>query len=82
MPGVRYASPMNIQPVVTPAGHLTVQPRADDDLPRAGATLATVGYRGAWLSGAGVVLFYLLWACVQAARQESSDSSRNVHGEG
>ncbi|MCB1688821.1 MAG: MFS transporter [Halioglobus sp.] len=45
----------------------------------AGGTLAAVGYRGAWLSSAGVVSFYLLWACVQTARQKSSGTGQHVH---
>ncbi|CAA0116258.1 Tetracycline resistance protein, class C [Halioglobus japonicus] len=46
-----------------------------------GVTLATAGYRGAWLSSAGVVSIYLAWACVQYARQKPGGIDYDVHGD-
>ena len=45
----------------------------------AGTNLALLGYRGAWLGSAGIVSIYLLWACVQSARQEPRGTGHDVH---
>jgi DHA1 family tetracycline resistance protein-like MFS transporter len=44
----------------------------------AGTNLALVGYRGAWLGSAGIVSIYLLWACVQYARQDAGGSDETM----
>lgn len=46
----------------------------------AGTNLALLGYRGAWLSSAGLVTIYLCWACVQSVRQETAGTRNDVHG--
>ena len=45
----------------------------------AGANLALVGYRGAWLGSAGIVAIYLLWACIQCSQQDGQRSGSDVH---
>jgi MFS family permease len=45
----------------------------------AGVNLALVGYRGAWLGSAGIVVVYLLWACIQSARQGGQRSGSDIH---
>ena len=39
----------------------------------AGGNLMLVGYSGAWLGSAAIVLVYLLWACVQCTRQKPGE---------
>ena len=45
----------------------------------AGANLALVGYRGAWLGSAGIVAIYLLWACIHCSQQDGQRSGSDVH---
>ncbi|MEZ5570487.1 MAG: MFS transporter [Halioglobus sp.] len=45
----------------------------------AGTNLALLGYRGAWLAGAAIVSCYLLWACVQCARNGPRVAVSDVH---
>lgn len=45
----------------------------------AGTNLAVLGYRGAWLGSAGIVSIYLLWACLQWARQGGRGTGSDVH---
>lgn len=45
----------------------------------AGANLALLGYRGAWLGSAGIVSIYLLWAFVENARQAALGAGDDVH---
>ncbi len=47
----------------------------------AGTNLAVLGYRGAWLGSAAIVSMYLLWACVQYAKENPGGPGGGVHTE-
>jgi DHA1 family tetracycline resistance protein-like MFS transporter len=46
----------------------------------AGANLALLGYRGAWLGSAGIVMIYLFWAVTESARRAALGAAPDIHG--